>query len=340
MNRLIETEKKIVPEILEIMGKRYEILKIIFYHQPIGRRALANELKVGERVARTEVNILKEQGLIKIESMGMYLTEEGKQLLDDLKGVIYEMKGLDNLERKLEKALKIKKAIIVSGNCDEDELALKDMGKTTAMYLRNIINDNQIIGITGGSTMAYVAEGMPDEKKKEGIVVIPARGGLGERVETQANIIAAKLAYKLGGSYKLLHMPDNIKQDDLKVMIKNPEIKEIIDMIKKIDILVFGMGRADVMARRRNLKEETINELLSRGAVAEAFGHYFDMKGNIVGEATTVGLSLDDFNGIESVIGVGGGEGKAEAIISICSLKSNLVLITDEGAGRRILNLV
>ncbi len=339
---IIELEKKIVPEILEIMERRYDILRAIYYNQPVGRRTLANDLKMGERAIRTEVNILKDQELLIIEPMGMYITETGEQILEEenLKDIIHRLKGLSELEKRLEKILNIKKVLIVPGNSDENKLVLKDIGKTAAFYLRNIINDNNIIGITGGSTMAQVAEEMPKGKLKNNILVIPARGGLGKDVETQANSIAAKLAKKLRGNYRLLHAPDNIEKETLDVLLKIGEVKETLEFIKKIDILIFGMGRADVMAKRRELSKNTIDEMMGKGAVSEAFGHYFDMKGNQVLESTTVGISMEDFENTDHVIGVAGGEQKAEAIYSIATLRKDMTLVIDEGAALKILKNV
>lgn len=340
MKKIIELEKKIAPELIDILENRYDILRNIYYNQPIGRRSLANQLGMGERTIRTEVNILKNQGLLNIESMGMYVTNEGKVLLEDIKDLIHIIKGLTELENALENKLNIKKVLVVPGNSDESKLVLKDMGRTAARFLKKMIKKNSIIGITGGTTMAQVAEEMPKGKVANDVLVLPARGGLGKDVETQANSIAASLAKKLDGNYRLLHVPDNIEQEAINALLKVSEVKEFVDIIKKLDILVFGIGRADVMAERRKVSEETIEELIDRGAVAEAFGHYFDTNGNRVWESITVGLSLVDFKKVNNVIGVAGGEKKAEAIISISSIREDMILVTDEGAARKILKLV
>ncbi|MSS42177.1 sugar-binding transcriptional regulator [Anaerosalibacter bizertensis] len=340
MKKIIELEKKIAPELIDILENRYDILRNIYYNQPIGRRSLANQLGMGERTIRTEVNILKNQGLLNIESMGMYVTNEGKVLLEDIKDLIHIIKGLTELESALENKLNIRKVLVVPGNSDESKLVLKDMGRTAARFLKKMIKKNSIIGITGGTTMAQVAEEMPKGKVANDILVLPARGGLGKDVETQANSIAANLAKKLDGNYRLLHVPDNIEQEAINALLKVSEVKEFVDIIKKLDILVFGIGRADVMAERRKVSEETIEELIDRGAVAEAFGHYFDTNGNRVWESITVGLSLVDFKKVNNVIGVAGGEKKAEAIISISSIREDMILVTDEGAARKILKLV
>ena len=214
------------------------------------------------------------------------------------------------------------------------------MGKASSIYLRKLIKKDFIIGITGGTTMAQVAEEMPLGKVADNIMVTPARGGLGKDVETQSNSIAAKLAKKLEGNYRLLHVPDDIDRVTLDAVLKISDIKEVMDLIKKMNILIFGIGRADTMAKRRQLSKDKINELIEKGAVAEAFGHYFDIEGNEVWESLTVGLSLKDFQKIEKVIGVAGGKGKAEAIISIASLRKNMTIITDEGAAKQIIKIV
>jgi len=340
MKDLLELQKKIIPEMTEILEKRYNILRNTYYNQPIGRRALANTLNIGERTIRTEVNILKKYGLLEIEPMGMNVTDEGKEILEDLKEYIHKIKGLNNLEQALEKELNISKAIIIPGDSDKDSLILKDIGKITSSYIKGIIKDGITIGVTGGTTMFHIAEEMEQEKGEKDILVLPARGGLGKDVETQANNIAAKLAQKLGGNYRLLHVPDNIEKDALETLLKIQEIKEVVDIIKNINILIFGIGRADTMAERRHLDCDSMDILRKKNAVAEAFGHYFNRKGDIVYETSTVGLSLVDFENISTVIGVACGEEKAEAIMSISSLHNNMVLITDEGAARKILKLV
>jgi len=336
---LIELEKKIVPEVFDTIELRYNILRTIYYKQPIGRRGLAYELNIGERTIRTEVNILKEYGLLNIESMGMYVTEEGKKIIKELGKVMHKIKGISDLENDLEELLKVKKVLIVPGNSDINSLVLKDMGKTTSIYLKKLINENCIIGVTGGTTMAHVADEMPEGKVGDNVMITPARGGLGRDVETQSNSIAAKLAKKLEANYRLLHIPDNIDKVTLDAILNIPDIKEVMELIDNMNILVFGIGRADIMAERRSLPREIIKDIIHRGAVAEAFGHYFDIEGKEIWESQTVGISLDTFQRIDNVIGVAGGEGKAEAIIAITSLRENMTIITDEGAAKKMIKI-
>lgn len=338
IDKWIEIQKRIVPEFVEPLINRYKMLRLIHYHQPIGRRNLANELGIGERIVRKEVNVLKEQGFIDIKAEGMNITKFGYTSLEMLRSYIHRFKGLNSIEEEIAKRLKIKKVLIVPGFCDEDDLVLREIGRVASTYLKSLVKNDTIIGITGGQTMAMVAQEMSqDEQKVSNITVLPARGGLGKNVENQANTIAAKVAQKLNASYKLLHMPDNISKEILKSLSEDPNIKEVVDYIQKIGILVFGIGRADKMAVRRGLSEEKIAALKEQGAVAEAFGYYFNKSGEIVREVNSVGVSLNHYKELQHIIGAAAGTEKAEAIIAISRLNQNLTLVIDEGLAREIL---
>ena len=71
----------IAPEIPELLVRRYRILRKIFYSAPVGRRSLAVYFQVGERVLRREIEILRSQGLVTVESRGISLTSAGESLV-------------------------------------------------------------------------------------------------------------------------------------------------------------------------------------------------------------------------------------------------------------------
>ena len=337
---LLKVQRQIVPEMIENLELRYDILKSIYYNQPIGRRSLADKLKLKERTIRSQTNILKELELLNIESMGMYVSRKGINIIEKLDTIIHELKEVSDLEKTVKESLGLEQVIIVPGSMEDKDMSLDDIGKAGANYLKNMIQDDFIIGITGGTTMASLSKNMPKGRLAKDVLVIPARGGLGRDVESQANNIAAQLAKNIKGSYELLQIPDNMDQASLEVLVNLPNIKETIHKINRMDLLVFGIGRADQMAHRRDLPKEKIDEILLKSAVAEAFGHYFDIDGNEVWEHKTVGISLDQFKSLDKLIGLAGGEEKAEAIIAVARLNKKMTLITDDLAARKIIQLI
>ena len=41
------------------------------------------------------------------------------------------------------------------------------------------------------------------------VMVVPARGGMGGALETQANTLACEIARRLGGHHRMMHLPDH-----------------------------------------------------------------------------------------------------------------------------------
>ncbi len=338
LEKFIQIQKKIVPELANKLIERYGILRCIYFNQPIGRRNLSQVMAISERVVRAEVNFLKEQGFVEIKSEGMNTTEDGDNILEDLRSIIHSFKELSYFEEKVAKKLKIKKVIIVPSIDQSNEVNLKDIGRVTANYIRLILKNDMVLALTGGETMAMVADGMTAESNKRlNITVVPGRGGMGKEVERQANTIAAQVAIKLKATYKLLYMPDNISKDIFTTLSEEPSIKEVMSYINKADLLVFGIGRADKMARRRELGEDEIDGLLNKGAVAEAFGYYFNKNGDIVHEVNTVGVKLEYYKKMKNIVTAAAGAEKAEAIVAISKLNNNLVLVIDEILAEEIL---
>ncbi|SKC90224.1 sugar-binding transcriptional regulator [Maledivibacter halophilus] len=340
IDELISVLNNIAPDFVDTIEKRYSVLRVINFLGPIGRRSLSDKLDLTERNIRTASTALKNQGLIKISQEGMNITDRGKNTLDKLKYIFYTLKGLKALEEQLKEILNIKKVIISPNSSGDDPFVYKDMGKTASKCINSIIKNDSIIGLTGGTSIYQVVmeyKNSRDIEKYKNVTIIPARGGLGKEVEYQANTLVQNLANKLGCNYKTLYTPDFLSKGTIDSLLKEPSIKSIIELIEHIDILVFGIGRADKMAKRRGLKNDEIQSLISKGAVSEAFGYYFNENGEIVHEISTIGIKLETFKKIENLIAVAGGSEKAEAIASISKLNKNLTLICDESVAKKII---
>ena len=340
MHDVLKLQQRIVPELLELLDKRYSVLKTIYYNQPIGRRILANKLNIGERIVRTEINFLKAQDLIEINAAGMTITSEGEMIIDKLKEYIHELKGLYEIENRIKESLMLKEVIVVPGNVEEDETVMNELGKVAASYLKSMLKDNSIIALTGGYTIKEVVDNVSKTSNFKDVLVVPARGGIGKNVETQANTLAAVLAKKVNGSYKMLHVPDNLSDLARNTILNERDIKDILETIENADFLLYGIGRADEMARRRGLTEEEINEIIALGAVGEAFGYYFSRNGEVVYNTQAIGVKNENLVNKKAIMAVSGGKNKAEAIMAVQNNHPQSILITDESAAREIINML
>ncbi|WMJ76373.1 MULTISPECIES: sugar-binding transcriptional regulator [unclassified Sedimentibacter] len=339
INKILEIQNRIVPETFDLLMKRYEILKIISTFQPIGRRNLSAKLGISERIMRAEIDKLKEMDLLDIQAAGVSLTGMGLSLLSDIHNTFYYIKNLSEIELKLMEKLRLKRVAVVSGDADKDSFTFIDLGKKAAEIVKDLIRNDTVLGISGGTTMACVVNQMKRKKGIRNLLVLPARGGLSEELEIQANTIAANLAEKLDASYKLLHIPDNLDETELGILKNNKLINDVLEDIQRIDLLVFGLGNARDMAIRRKSDKRVFNIIESERLTAEAFGYFFDKDGNVKMHTNSVGITMDNFRSIKNAVGVAGGSSKAEAIYSISKFNNNFILITDEAAAKRILEL-
>lgn len=338
MSLLIDLQKKLIPDLLEVLSRRYEVLRLIRLMQPIGRRTLSSSLAISERVLRAEVTFLKDQGLIEFTTVGMKLTDEGYEIIQQLEDVMKEILNLDTLENRLKQLLNLDKVIIVPGNSDEHSWVKKELGKATVSLVKEkLLPEGNIIAVTGGTTMATVAEMMETNDVLENTLFLPARGGLGEHVENQANTICATMAKKANGKYKVMHVPDELSDDAYRSMIQEPSIKKILDLLNTANMVIHGIGDAETMAIRRGASDEVLKTLREKEAVAEAFGYYFNQSGDIIHKVQTIGIKLEDLKGIDHTIAVAGGVSKANAIYAYMKFGPSKVLVTDVGAATSIL---
>ncbi|WP_404454180.1 hypothetical protein LG329_05085 [Virgibacillus necropolis] len=338
MQSLIELQKKIFPDLLEVMKQRYAVLHTINLFQPIGRRSLSERAKMTERTVRGEVDFLQKHHMIDVSGKGMQITEEGKGILNQLALFMRDVTGLSVLETQLQEKLNIGQVIVVRGNSDNDDWVKQEMGKAAVAYLKTQVSTKQTIAVTGGSTMAAVAHVMSPFKNANNCLFVPARGGIGEKVESQANTIVAEMAKHTHGDYRMLYVPDPLSEQSYQTMLKEPSIQEITELIRSADIILHGIGDALTMANRRKTNDKVIHQLEQDEAVSEAFGYYFNSFGDVVHKVRTIGIQLEDLKSVNKVVAIAGGNSKARAISSYFNQGEADLLITDEGAAEAIIN--
>lgn len=335
MKNLLKIQQKLIPQAIELMKKRYSILNQISISESIGRRSLANKLGLTERFVRSEVEFLKEEGFINVELSGMTVTQEGEEILKQLSDAINYIMGLSTLEEKVKEKLNVKKVLLVNSNDKED--VLKSVAKRGADYFLSILKDEDVVAITGGSTVREFANSIKTDKKYPNVRVVPARGSMGKDIESQSNNVVATVSKTLNSKYKLLNIPDELGEEAMKSVIREPEIKKTLDYMQKTDILVFGIGNADDMAKKRRIEEDKLEYIINKGGVGEAFGHFFDKNGEIVFKTNTVAIDLETFKNIKEKIAICSGINKVDALIALTNISKNIVVVTDEESANEIL---
>ena len=333
--------QKVLPEAFETMLRRYHILDVINREEPIGRRLLSERVHLTERIIRKEVDALKINRLITSTSAGMSLTIDGHETLDELSELLESYTQFYDMEKELAKRLGIQACVIIPGNLDEDSTVLPKMADQTVEIMNRLLGDKkQIISVMGGTTLNEVANYMDsDLGKNRELLFVPARGGLGDDPMIEANVIAQRMAQQTGGQFHGLYAPEYVHEQIYQELLKEPEIKNTLQLVESATLILYSIGNPIEMAKRRGLNESTLQLLIDKKAVAEAFGEFIDKDGNIVYKLSNIGLQSSSLKKIEHIVTVAGGSKKANAIKSyLKTAPSHTWLVTDEAAANKILN--
>lgn len=339
--RMLSVIEKIAPGTLHILKQRYYILNQIQKLGPIGRRALANRLGFTERVLRKEVEVLRSQGLITSSSQGMECTPTGITVFHQLDKLMGQHVQSQEKETKLANKLGIHHCTIVVGNADADQSSASDLARATTEVLDFLLPEGEsTIAVMGGTTMVRVAEVMGQQiGLNRDLMFVPARGGLGESVDIQANVIAENMAKRTGGKSRALYAPEHVRSETYSLLLEEPEIKETLELVENASVVLYSIGNALDMAERRGMNDETLKELEKSEAVAEAFGEFINQEGEIVYKLSRIGLQSSKLPSIPHVVAVAGGENKARAIAAhMKTAPPHTWLVTDEAAANEILN--
>lgn len=323
--------KRLCPELMEKTAARFEMLEVVALSSPVGRRALSCRLGMPERAARNEADQLRDMGLLTYAPGGMYLTDEGRALLEDMRQVFDSMLS-GEMGHQLCEYLGVGRVLIVPG----DQRALY---RRAARYLAQTLKNGMTLAAMGGSTMAGVARQMEHNRELPDLLVLPARGGMGEDAEIQANTVSARIARALGARHRLLHWPDDMPVDLLPASAGG-KIEEWTEGIRSADVLIYGIGQAEIMASRRGLTGDTMAYLRARGAVAETWGCYVADSGQVAHVATGLGVEAEDLLAIPQRIAVAGGAEKAVAVRAAARFTQPTALIIDQAVASELLALL
>lgn len=330
----------IAPDILQDIQERYRILQNIYWMQPIGRRNLAENLELTERVLRTETDLLKKLDLIATSKSGMRLTKQGETVYEQLGKLMDQLFGMQQLEKRVALTFGIERCLVIDGDSDRQKKIVEEFGATLNDALNNILPEGQnIIAVMGGTTMAVAAKQITSLKtSKRKNLFVPARGGIGESVNLQANSVSAEMAIRAHGEYRTLYVPEQLSPATYDSLLKEPSIVEVLELINQSNCVVHSIGRALHMAARRKMSEKEILMLKQKNAVAESFGYFFDEAGKVVYKVPSVGLQLKGIRNVPYVFAIAGGKSKAKAIRAyLKNAPRQTWLITDAAAAKQIL---
>ena len=254
---------------------------------------------------------------------------------------------LFDLEARLKAVFGLNEAIVIPAVGNSSSSLLNAIGTVAADFLLEQLRDGDVVAITPGTTVQVAVQSI-DAPRSYQIEIAPMLGAIQGEIESDMNFLAMNMGERLGAKAYQLHAPAFVDTREQGEVVRTmAPVKEILDIARKADIALLGVGTVDPEASRfvqfTALSAEDLNQIAEGcGGVGEISAHVYDIEGRPCAKRyadRVIGLTLDEIKEIPYRIGVAAGEAKAMPIYGALRGGYLQALITDEAAARGVLEL-
>jgi DNA-binding transcriptional regulator LsrR (DeoR family) len=260
--------------------------------------------------------------------------------------VHYPWRRISELERELCQRFGLREAIVLDAEAMRYAEMLEGLGVLAAGYLESILTPEAVLGISWGTAIHSMVEAMQPGQKVP-ITVVQMIGAVGQGdPHIDGPDLARELASRYDGTYRYLHAP--LIVDDAQTqerLLREPSSRETLALVQGADIAVVGLGalvpEVSSWLRAGYCDLEGLHELRARGAIGDICGQHCDINGRVLDmdlNDRVVGIDLETLQSVKYVMGVGGGEAKAEILLSALKGRHINVAVTDQSAARQVLS--
>ena len=246
------------------------------------------------------------------------------------------------LQSRLATALEIEQ-VWISPSFEDEKKSLDSLGAVAAQFLLSVLKPTDIVAVGLSATLEHM---LPHLKKASiGATFVPALGSRpGPALTVNPHEIAHDLADLLGGRARHLPAPFLMaSEESADMMRKEPDVAATLDLARQATLGLYGVGGTEpgtgplIEAIGPSGELET---LVSRGAVGDISGIYFDSEGNYVPssvERRIIGLTLEEIRAIPQRAVVARGRGKVDVITAAGRSGILSHLVTDQSTAEEIL---
>ncbi len=234
-----------------------------------------------------------------------------------------------SLENDLIARFPIKRAVIVPDLVGQPQILLQDVCAALAQDLPRYLNNNSILGVAWGHTLAVLARQLP-RIKRTGISVIQLTGGFSRAIyESGALDILRSFTECVGGTGYQIPAPAMVDQPFIADALKqDSQIAQVLQMAEKCETAVFSVGnleRPSVLYEMGVITPEDYQDMHLKGAVGDCSSHFLNKNGEVFDkemDKRVVGADLETIKKIPNKLLVVSGKEKVDVITA--ALKGGL----------------
>ena len=304
----------------------------LYYLDGLTQAEIANRLGVSRPTAGRLIARAKARGLVRIEVV----------VPPDLR---------DNLhadeERELELRFGLTEVVVAGSGVDVGApgrpAAYASVGRAAAALLMRRLTPTDVLGFTWGPEQVAVATALTP-------------GVASCRTVVQLDGAMSTAAYQTGTEFILGRCADVLRAETIRLpaplyadastvasMRSDSVISRTLDAGRHADVMLFGVGAASTagtLFEGSYLDTRMLDDLVSRGAVGEIGGRFFDAKGNPVTtelQQRAVSVPLEDIKACQKSILIASGVAKHHAALGALRGKLARLLVCDIDCARWLL---
>jgi deoxyribonucleoside regulator len=294
----------------------YKVAKL-YYMDKIPQMELAKIYKVSIATISRALKEAEELKIIEIK-------------VNDKAGYIKKL--ADNIEKKYN----LQKVILTYVPYNNEALIKKIIGKSAAVFIAELVEDNTSVGLAWGSTIFEMVKHL-EPRKFQNLRVIDLIGSIGKIYsDINASELAKIFGKKLNANVYFLNSLAIVKSKETRdCLLKEDEIKDLLMMAKKLDIAIVSIGSINFdssLIKGLKISNSFFNDIKIKGAVGDICLRFFDDKGETIKtdfDDRMIGISLEDFRKIKTRVCISGGLEKLSGIKAAISNGLINILITD-----------
>ncbi len=252
----------------------------------------------------------------------------------------------DEIENDLVELFPIKRAVVVPDLVGNKQILTQDVCRALAEDFPRYIENDSILGVHWGNTLAVLAKQLPKLNRKN-VSVIQLSGGFSRAVYESGSLdILKSFVDSVNGTGYQIPAPAMVDQAFIADAIKqDKQVKQILDLSTECDTAIFSVGnleRPSVLHQMGIINKENYIEISKKGGVGDCCSHFIDKDGNILDyemDRRVIAADLDIIKDIPNKLVVACGLEKVNVIRA--ALKGELIdsLYIDAPTAKEILRL-
>ncbi|MGE1062481.1 sugar-binding transcriptional regulator [Megasphaera paucivorans] len=296
----------------------------LYYQSGYSQHDIAKRLGISRPSVSRLLQYAKDNGFVRIE-------------------IFDPIEDQSHLAQKITAKYHLKDVRIANTPINDEQEIKKYIGKTGALYLEDIVQDGDIIGVGWGTTLHSLCHALTPHPLR-GAQIVQLEGGTTLSIgENYANEILEQFAKNYETIAQYLPLPVLFDSKEVKDMVyKDRHIKRVLELGRNANISLFSVGtvRDNALFFRLGYVDMREKEFLKNHAVGDICSRFFDKCGKISSEELnnrTVGIDLDCLCHKEYSILLSGGDAKIDSIRAALTGRYANVLITDQFTAVKLL---